>query len=541
MTDSVFDFQGHTNVTDMMLETCAQYPHKTAFSCMGQNLTFAELDQYSQQFASYLQQHTNLQPGDRIALKMPNILQYAVAILAALRSGMVIVNTNPLYTPRELEHQLKDSGAKVLVVYAGMANVVEQVIDRTDVEQVIVTEIADMHRPIKGFIVNAIVKHVKKMVPAFNLPGAITFKQALALGKQHTVQPFAAQLEGTVALQYTGGTTGVSKGAVLLHSNIVANLLQLTPLVQATATSDNEIIVMPLPLYHIFAFTVSIGMARLGHHTVLVPNPRDLKSLVKEMSTVKFTAFAGLNTLFNGLCQYADFKTLDFSHLTTTISGGMALTHTAADQWKAVTGCVIQEGYGLTETAPAVSFNEAHNIHVGSIGTVVLGTEVKVVDEQGNTLANGSEGELLVRGPQVMAGYWNAPEATAQAIDSDGWFKTGDIATINDEGIIHLVDRIKDMIIVSGFNVYPNEIDNVMSAHPDILECASVGVPSDATGEAVKLYVVAKDSSLTQDGVIEFARQHLTAYKVPKLIAFHDELPKTPVGKILRRALTELD
>ena len=464
-----------------------------------------------------------------------------MAILAALRSGMVIVNTNPLYTPRELEHQLKDSGAKVLVVYAGMANIVEQVIGRTDVEQVVVTEIADMHRPIKGFIVNTIVKHVKKLVPAFNLPDAITFKQALALGKQHAVAPVTAQLGDTAALQYTGGTTGVSKGAVLLHSNIVANLLQLTPLVQATATSDNEIIVMPLPLYHIFAFTVSIGMARLGHHTVLVPNPRDLKSLVKEMSTVNFTAFAGLNTLFNGLCQYEDFKTLDFSHLTTTISGGMALTHTAAENWKATTGCVIQEGYGLTETAPAVSFNEAHNIHVGSIGTVVLGTEVKVVDEQGTTQANGSEGELLVRGPQVMAGYWNAPEATAQAIDSDGWFKTGDIATINDDGIIHLVDRIKDMIIVSGFNVYPNEIDNVMSAHPDIKECASVGVPSDATGEAVKLYVVAKDASLTQDSVIEFARQHLTAYKVPKLIAFHGELPKTPVGKILRRALTDLD
>jgi len=531
------EFGQYKSVTDVFLEACGKYAGKPAFSCMGQSLSFAEMDRLTANFASYLQNHTDLEVGDRIAIQLPNVLQFPIALFGAMRAGMVVVNTNPLYTTREMEHQFNDSGAKVLLILANMAHLAEAVVPKTGITKVLVTELADMHPFAKRLLINTVVKRVKKLVPAYSLPNAVSFRSALALGEKTAPTAVNLTLDDTAVLQYTGGTTGVSKGAQLLHQNLVANMMQVRDVVIHDLNGDREVIIAPLPLYHIYAFMLSLVMTDMGHETVLIPNPRDIPGFVKELSKHKFTSFAGLNTLFVALCNNAEFKNLDFSHLKTTISGGMALTQNAADMWKSATGCTIQEGYGLTETAPVVSINPSDDIRIGTIGKPVAGTHVKVVSEDGTDLGLDKEGELCVKGPQVMAGYWLRPEATAEVIDADGWFKTGDVAILAEDGFIRLVDRIKDMINVSGFNVYPNEIDDIASQHPSIVECAAVGVPNEVSGETVKLFVVKSDPGLTEADVIAHCRKHLTAYKIPKEVEFKDELPKTNVGKILRRAL----
>jgi len=538
MTVDTIDMGSYQSVADVFLEACGRHGDKPAYTCMGQTFSFREMDKLSEQFASYIQNHTDLQPGDRIAIQLPNVLQFPIAVFGAMRAGLVIVNTNPLYTAREMEHQFNDSGAKALLILANMAHLAETVVPKTQVKTVLVTELADMHPFAKRLLINTVVKKVKKLVPVYNLPQAISFRKALSLGSAKPAQPVCVKLSDAAALQYTGGTTGVSKGAELLHSNLVANMVQVRSSVDEDLKGESEIVISPLPLYHIYAFTLSLVMSDCGHHVVLIPNPRDIPGFVKELGKYKFNSFAGLNTLFVGLCNNPEFAKLDFSGLKQTLSGGMALTHAAADRWREVTGCSIREGYGLTETSPVVTLNPYDDIRVGYIGKPVAGTELMVIDEDGNKLANGEEGELCVRGPQVMAGYWQRPEATAEVM-LDGWFKTGDVAIMSDDGFVRLVDRKKDMIIVSGFNVYPNEIDDLASQHPGIIECAAVGIAHETSGETVKLFVVKSDPALTEDAVIAYCREHMTAYKVPKAVEFRDELPKTNVGKILRRALRD--
>jgi len=529
----------YQSVTDVFLEACGKYGQKSAYSCMGQSLSFAEMDRLTANFAAYLQNHTDLEVGDRIAIQLPNVLQFPIAAFGAMRAGLVVVNTNPLYTAREMEHQFNDSGAKALLILANMANLAEEVVPKTGIKHVLVTELADMHPFAKRLLINTVVKRVKKLVPAYSLPQAVSFRDALAKGAKLTPTPVATNLDDTAVLQYTGGTTGVSKGAQLLHQNLVANMMQVRLATESVLDGDSEVVISPLPLYHIYAFTLTLVMCDLGHEVVLIPNPRDIPGFVKEMGKHKFSSFAGLNTLFVALCNNKEFAELDFSYLKHTMSGGMALTQSAADMWRNVTGCEVMEGYGLTETAPVVSINPNEDIRIGTIGKVVQGTEVKVIDADGTDLGFNEEGELCVKGPQVMAGYWQRPEATAEVLDDEGWFKTGDVAVLAEDGFIRLVDRIKDMIIVSGFNVYPNEIDDIASQHPGIVECAAVGIPNDVTGETVKLFVVKADPSLTEADVIAHCRENLTPYKVPKDIEFRDELPKTNVGKILRRALRD--
>jgi|TARA_B110000879_G_scaffold68263_1_gene95581 long-chain acyl-CoA synthetase len=531
---------GHyQSVADVFLEACDKHAQKPAYSCMGQTLSFEDVERLTANFASYLQNHTDLEVGDRIAIQLPNVLQFPIAIFGAMRAGMVVVNTNPLYTAREMEHQFNDSGAKALLILANMAHLAEQVVPKTSIKHVIVTELADMHPFAKRLLINTVVKRVKKMVPAYSLPQALSFRDALALGAKKAPTAVALSLDDTAVLQYTGGTTGVSKGAQLLQKNLVSNMMQVRELIVNILDTDTEVVIAPLPLYHIYAFTVSLVMSDMGHELVLIPNPRDIPGFVKELSRHKFTSFIGLNTLFVALCNNKDFTELDFSHLKHTLSGGMALTEAAAATWKKVTACEVQEAYGLTETSPAVSFNPYHDIRLGTIGKALPGTQVKVIGADGSDLGFNQEGELCVKGPQVMAGYWQLPEATAAVLGADGWLKTGDVAILAEDGFIRLVDRIKDMINVSGFNVYPNEIDDIASQHPGILECAAVGIPNEVSGETVKLFVVKLDPNLTEADVLAHCRENLTGYKVPKEIEFKNELPKTNVGKILRRALRD--
>ena len=531
---------GHyQSVADVFLEACDKHAQKPAYSCMGQTLSFEDVERLTANFASYLQNHTDLEVGDRIAIQLPNVLQFPIAIFGAMRAGMVVVNTNPLYTAREMEHQFNDSGAKALLILANMAHLAEQVVPKTGIKHVIVTELADMHPFAKRLLINTVVKRVKKMVPAYALPQALSFRDALALGAKKAPTAVALSLDDTAVLQYTGGTTGVSKGAQLLQKNLVSNMMQVRELIVNILDTDTEVVIAPLPLYHIYAFTVSLVMSDMGHELVLIPNPRDIPGFVKELSRHKFTSFIGLNTLFVALCNNKDFTELDFSHLKHTLSGGMALTEAAAATWKKVTACEVQEAYGLTETSPAVSFNPYHDIRLGTIGKALPGTQVKVIGADGSDLGFNQEGELCVKGPQVMAGYWQLPEATAAVLGADGWLKTGDVAILAEDGFIRLVDRIKDMINVSGFNVYPNEIDDIASQHPGILECAAVGIPNEVSGETVKLFVVKLDPNLTEADVLAHCRENLTGYKVPKEIEFKNELPKTNVGKILRRALRD--
>lgn len=528
------------SILDVFSGACAKFGDRPAFTCLGQTLTIGDIDKLSARFASYLQHHTELEPGDRIAVQLPNVLQYPVAVFGALRAGLVVVNTNPLYSRRELKHQLNDSGAKALVVLANIADTAAQVVAETGVKQVIVSEIADLHNPLKRVLINSVAKYIKKMVPDFSFANQVNFRDAMSIGGNQPHEDVQRSPDDVAVLQYTGGTTGVAKGAMLTNSNLVANMEQVREALGDSMKEGEEFYVAPLPLYHIYAFTIHcMCLFSTGNHSLLIPNPRDIPAFVKTLKGLRFTGFAGLNTLFNGLMRCPEFAELDFSKLHTTCSGGMALTRATAKRWEEMTGCVVTEGYGMTETSPVVSFNPAEAVQLGTVGIPVPGTEVKVVDENDNDLPNNSPGELCVRGPQVMKGYWERPEATAETIDSDGWLRTGDMAVIQDDGYIKIVDRKKDMIIVSGFNVYPNEIEDVVSAHDKVAEAAAIGVPNEKSGEQVKLFVVKADASLTEDEVIAYCRENMTAYKVPKEIEFREDLPKTNVGKILRRELRD--
>ncbi|MBT4521594.1 MAG: AMP-binding protein, partial [Halieaceae bacterium] len=520
--------------------TFSEFPQRPAFTSLGQTLTYADLDKLSGHFASWLQRHTQLQPGDRIAVQMPNLIQYPVVVLGAMRAGMVVVNTNPLYSARELEHQFNDAGVKALVVQANVAQTVASVLPRTGVQHVLVTELADLHSPLKRLLINKVAKYIKKMVPPFNIPGAGTLNQALALGAKQPFRPVVVQRSSLAMLQYTGGTTGVSKGAMLSHGNLVSNILQADALFAThTLGEDDLVLAQPLPVYHIYAFMTSVYAMLNGLHMIYIPNPRDLPSVVAVMRDYRPSIFCGLNTLFVALCNNEAFQNLDFSRLKVTLSGGMALSHAAAARWQQVTGCEIAEGYGLTETSPVVSSNPGNRKIIGTIGPPIPNTDVKIVDENDNVLAVGESGELCVNGPQVMLGYWQSPKETAKVMDAEGWFRTGDIAVIREDGYLAIVDRKKDMIVVSGFNVYPNELEDVLYQHQDVLECAAVGIPHEVSGEVIKMFVVSKSGEMTSEQVREFCKRSLTAYKVPKLVEFRDELPKTNVGKILRRELRD--
>ena len=529
------------NILAVLKESCQRFADKPAFSNLGKTLTYGELYALSGAFAAYLQQHTDLQPGDRIAVQLPNLLQYPVAVFGAMRAGLIVVNTNPLYTARELEHQFNDSGAKALVCLANMAHLAEKVVPRTQVRHVIVTEVADLLPPLKRLVVNSVIRYVKKMVPAYHLPKAVRFNDALGKGKGATLVEASPQAGDVAVLQYTGGTTGVAKGAMLTHRNLVANMLQCRSLMGANLQEGCEILITPLPLYHIYAFTFHcMAMMLIGNHNVLISNPRDLPAMVKELSRWKFSGFVGLNTLFVALCNNEAFRKLDFSSLKITLSGGMALQMSVAERWKAVTGCSICEGYGMTETSPVATVNPAERNQVGTIGIPVPSTLCKIIDDSGNELALGEVGELCVKGPQVMKGYWQREEATAEILDSDGWLRTGDIALIQPDGYMRIVDRKKDMILVSGFNVYPNELEDVLASLPGVVQCAAIGVPDEKSGEVIKLFIVVKPGmTLTKEQVMEHMRANVTGYKVPRHIEFRDALPTTNVGKILRRELRD--
>ncbi|WP_192036413.1 AMP-binding protein [Halomonas sp. YLGW01] len=530
----------YTSVMDVFHGSVERFADKPAFSCMGQTLTFADLDRLSGDFAAWLQHETSLEPGDRIAIQLPNVLQFPVAVFGALRAGLVVVNTNPLYTEREMVHQFKDSGAKAILILANMADKLERVLDKTDIAHVLVTELGDLHGFPRRLLINAVVKYVKKLVPPYALPTAVSFRSALKRGQGLGHEDVARSPEDIAALQYTGGTTGRAKGTMLTHRNLIANMLQAHAAIGPGLSEGAETIIAPLPVYHIYTFTVNcLFMVETGNHSVLITNPRDLDGFVKTLEKTRFTGFIGLNTLFNALCQREDFKALDFSPLKLTISGGMALTRAAAERWKRVTGCDIAEGYGMTETSPIVSFNPVDAIQLGSIGKPVAGTSVRVIDADGEVLPLGEPGELCVKGPQVMKGYWNLPEETARTLDDDGWIRTGDIAVLQEDGYIRIVDRKKDMIIVSGFNVYPNEIEDVVAGHQDVVEAAAVGIEDADSGEAIKLFVVSRNPALDAETLRAYCREQLSAYKVPRFVEFRDELPKTNVGKVLRRELRE--
>ena len=529
------------NIQAVLKQSCQRFADKPAFSNLGKTITYGELYTLSGAFAAWLQQHTDLKPGDRIAVQLPNVLQYPVAVFGAMRAGLIVVNTNPLYTARELEHQFNDSGAKALVCLANMAHLAEKVVPKTQVKHVIVTEVADLLPPLKRLLINSVIKYVKKMVPAYHLPGAVRFNDALALGKGGAVTEANPQSGDVAVLQYTGGTTGVAKGAMLTHRNLVANMLQCRALMGSNLHEGCEILITPLPLYHIYAFTFHcMAMMLIGNHNVLISNPRDLPAMVKELGKWKFSGFVGLNTLFVALCNNETFRNLDFSALKITLSGGMALQQSVAERWKTVTGCAICEGYGMTETSPVAAVNPTSANQLGTIGIPVPSTLCKIIDDNGQELPLGEVGELCIKGPQVMKGYWQREDATAEIIDSNGWLKTGDIALIQPDGYMRIVDRKKDMILVSGFNVYPNELEDVLAALPGVLQCAAIGIPDEKSGEVIKVFIVVKPGmTLTKEQVMEHMRANVTGYKVPRYIEFRDALPTTNVGKILRRELRD--
>ena len=534
------DVNEYASVREVFEESCSKFSTRPSFTCMGKTLTFGELDTLSAAFAAYLQ-GTGCKPGTRIALMMPNILQYPVCLFGVLRAGCTVVNVNPLYTPRELEHQLADSGAETIVVVENFAHTLQAIIAQTKVRNIIVTSIGEL-LGFKGIIVDFVLRHVKKMVPRFTLPGSIRLSDALAEGRQRALERVPLGHDDIAFLQYTGGTTGVAKGAMLLHRNIIANLLQSRAwLLPFMDTERREVVITPLPLYHIFSLTANcLVFMTVGGENVLIPNPRDIAGFVKEMSKFRFTAFTGVNTLFNALINNAEFAKLDFSTLRLTLGGGMAVQEAVALRWKEVTGSPLIEAYGLTETSPAATINPldlpAYN---GSIGLPIPSTEAELRDDAGKAVPLGQPGELCIRGPQVMAGYWQRADETAKVIDKDGWLATGDVGVMDEHGYIRIVDRKKDMILVSGFNVYPNEIEAVLAMNPGVLECAAIGVPDKKSGEAVKLYVVKKDPALTADAVLQYCRENLTAYKCPRDVEFRSELPKSNVGKILRRELRD--
>ena len=533
------DVNQYASVRDVVDEAERKYATRPAFSCMGKSITFAELDTLSAAFAGYLQS-VGCKKGSRVALMMPNILQYPVCLFGTLRAGCTVVNVNPLYTARELEHQLIDSGAEVIVVVENFARTVQEVIGRTKVRKAIVTSIGEL-LGLKGLIVDFVLRRVKKMIPAWSLPGSVRLLSALAEGREQKLAPVEIGHDDIAFLQYTGGTTGVAKGAMLLHRNMIANLLQARAWVTPFLGDQRHVIITPLPLYHIFSLTANcLVFMTLGGENVLIPNPRDIPGLVKEMAKYKFTAITGVNTLFNALLNNPEFAKLDFSSLKLVLGGGMAVQKVVAERWKVITGVPLIEAYGLTETSPAATINPLNlAAYNGTIGLPIPSTEVILRDDSGQTVPIGERGEICIRGPQVMAGYWQRPEETAQVIDKEGWFATGDIGVMDSAGFITIVDRKKDMILVSGFNVYPNEIEGVVVMHPGVLECAAVGVPDPKSGEAVKLYVVLRDAHVTAEDIVSHCRRHLTGYKVPREVEFRTELPKSNVGKILRRELRD--
>lgn len=519
------ELNGLNCIADLIQNTCEAYANRPAYTCLGKTLTFKEIDHLSAAFASYLQNHTDLKPGDKIAVQLPSITQFPIVAYGATRAGLVLVNTNPLYTPREMLHQFNNSEATALVILSDLLPVAEKVLPDTNIKTVITTHAADLLSP---------------QAQGSTQLDTISLLDAIALGEKTPYLPVACHIDDLAVLQYTGGTTGVSKGAMLSHRNILANAVQTKSRLTSVLNEGEETLISPLPLYHIYAFNVTLLMYfSAGAHTVLIPNPRDMPSFVNAMKDVKFTAISGLNTLFVGLCTIPEFKALDFSQLKLTVSGGTALTSSTAKIWKEVTGCDICEGYGLSETSPVVTFNYPGKTLVGSIGAAVPGTEIKLLDENDHEVTPGQAGELAVRGPQVMQGYWRNDDATAEVMTADGYFKTGDIAEQLDNGYYKIVDRKKDMIIVSGFNVYPNEVEEILSNHAGILEAAVIGVALEKTGEAVKAFIVKSKQhpDLVEEDVISHCKEFLTAYKVPKQIVFIDELPKTAVGKILRREL----
>ena len=531
----------HSSLVELFEESCTKYRDNPSFANMGGTLNFGQLDAMSRDFAAYLQEVLKLEKGDRVALMMPNLLQYPVAMFGILRAGMTVVNVNPLYTPPELKHQLNDSGAKAIVIVANFAHTLEAVLADSPIRHVLTTQLGDMLPFPKSFIVNFVVKYIKKMVKPFKIPQAIPFMKALAKGRYCTYQKPEITNDDIAYLQYTGGTTGVSKGAILTHRNMLSNVAQATEWIRPVIKEGEEIIITALPLYHIFSLTANcITFMAQGGCNVLITNPRDIPAFVKELSNWEFTAITGVNTLFNALIHNDEFKNLDFSHLRLTLGGGMAVQEAVAVDWKKVTGAPLLEAYGLTEASPAVCINPLNlKEYNHSIGLPVPSTLVSIRDEDGKVVEDGEIGELWVSGPQVMRGYWQRPDETANTLTSDGWLKTGDIAKMDENGFFFIVDRKKDMILVSGFNVFPNEVENAIALHPGVLEVAAIGVDDVKCGEVVKVFIVKADNTLSEDDVTAHCKNHLTGYKRPKQIEFRDELPKTNVGKILRRALKE--
>jgi long-chain acyl-CoA synthetase len=538
------DVNQYQSLVQLLEESFKKFAARNAYVCMDKFLTYGELDILSKKVGAWLQ-NKGLKKGARVAIMMPNILQYPVVMAAILRAGYVVVNVNPLYTPRELEHQLKDSGAEAIFILENFAGTLEKVLEKTSIKHIVVATMGDMLGGLKGTIVNFVVRNVKKMVPAFSLPGATRFKQVLSESSRLTLQPVTLGHDDIAFLQYTGGTTGVSKGATLSQRNVVANVLQndawLKPGMAGPRSEEQKIFVCALPLYHIFALTVcSLMGTRLGALNLLIPNPRDMPGFIKELAKYKVNVFPAVNTLYNGLLNNPEFAKLDFSGYEICSGGGMAVQKAVADKWLKVTGCAIAEGYGLSETSPVATANPANTKEFsGTIGMPIPSTEILILDDDGNSLPLGQPGEIAIRGPQVMVGYWNRPDETAKVMTADGFFKSGDVGIMDFRGYTTIVDRKKDMILVSGFNVYPNEIEGVVAMHPGVLECACVGVPDENSGEAVKLFVVRKDPSLTAEQLMAYCKEQFTAYKKPKYIEFRTDLPKTNVGKILRRELRD--
>ena len=534
----------YASLVALMDEAFRQYADRVAYSFMGKDISFAQTDTLSRAFAAYLQ-GLGLVKGDRVAIMMPNVPQYPVVVAAVLRAGFVVVNVNPLYTPRELEHQLKDSGSKAIVIIENFATTLQSCIANTPVKHVVLCAMGDQLGFLKGMLVNYVVRNVKKLVPEYSLPGAVRFNDAIAKGQRGTFKPVDIKPDDIALLQYTGGTTGVSKGAVLLHRNVIANVLQAEawnePVMKSLPAGEQPTSICALPLYHIFAFTVNMMLSlRNGGKTILIPNPRDLPAVLKELSKHKFHSFPAVNTLFNGLANHPDFNTVDWSHLKVSVGGGMAVQRAVAKLWLEKTGCPICEGYGLSETSPSATCNPVTSKEfTGTIGLPIPSTYIAILDDDGREVPLGQPGEIAIKGPQVMAGYWQRPDETAKVMTEGGYFKSGDIGIMDERGYTKIVDRKKDMILVSGFNVYPNEIEDVVAAMPGVLEVAAVGVPDEKMGESVKLVIVKKDPGLTEDAVRQFCHDNLTGYKRPRIIEFRGELPKTPVGKVLRRELRD--
>jgi long-chain acyl-CoA synthetase len=533
------DLDAYASVTDVFEQAIERFGDSPCFSNLGTTLTYNEMDRYTDQLASYLQNLPGMSKGDRIAVMMPNVLQNPIAIFAILRAGFTVVNTNPLYTPRELKHQLTDSGAKAIIAMENFCHTLDEVIADCPIQHVITTQLGDLLRFPKSLIVNLVVKYVKKMVPAFALPQSISFKDALRRGSEQPHKAVPVNHDDIAFLQYTGGTTGVAKGAMLTHGNMTANMQQASAWIRGAVSENEEVIITALPLYHIFSLTANcLTFMKFGALNYLITNPRDMPGFVKELQGLRFTALTGVNTLFNGLMNTPGFDQIDFSNLKLSLGGGMAVQKPVAERWQKLTGSPLLEAYGLTETSPAACINPLNlSEYNGSIGLPVPSTEVSVQDDEGNLLAQGEIGELCVRGPQVMKGYWQKPKETAKVLSSNGWLKTGDVAQMDEMGFFRIVDRLKDMILVSGFNVYPNEIETVIAGHEGVLEVGVIGEPDAESGEVVKAVIVKKDPALDAAAIIAHCREHLTGYKIPKKIEFRDELPKSNVGKILRREL----